>query len=106
MGDSINVVEIQNIASGNPPVENINWWRSPNFNELGVIELQIENSVCQTASVASDNLYCRPTCCYGTICHCITDPSGVYPVNGTTCTDVNECNADNGLCEDQCINTQ
>lgn len=53
------------------------------------------------------NLYCRPTCCYGTICHCDSNNNqGVVPVNSTQCTDVNECNDRNGLCEQSCTNTQ
>jgi len=103
--DSINLDEIRGISS-DPRNENENWWRSPDFNQLSQIELQITSTVCSTGAVATDNLYCRPTCCYGTICHCVTDTAqGVYPVNGTSCTDNNECNEDNGLCEDQCINT-
>merc|ERR1712038_692686 len=94
---------IQGISD--PPRErNINWFESADFNQLSTITQQILIAVCEGGS--ADNLYCRPTCCWGTICHCITSPTGIFPVNGTSCIDMNECEQDNGLCEDQCVNTQ
>jgi len=46
---------------------------------------------------------CEPTCCYGDICFCTY--SGTYQrINGTSCTDVNECEDNNGFCDGTCNN--
>jgi len=98
--------EVRAISS-DPMIEGQNWWiLRGGFTELQGIVEHITAAVSTGCAAAADNLYCRPTCCYGTICHCITSPTGIYPVNGTTCTDVDECQYENGLCEHQCVNTQ
>lgn len=46
---------------------------------------------------------CEPTCCYGTICFC-TYYGDYRRINGTSCTDVNECEDNNGFCDGTCTN--
>merc|ERR1712150_32950 len=51
------------------------------------------------------NQYCLPLGNHGHICWCIT-VAQPYSVNGTQCVDLNECQINNGGCEDTCTNTQ
>lgn len=48
------------------------------------------------------DFYCRDTCCHGLQCWCRQDKR---PINGTRCTDVDECETRNGECSQQCTNT-
>merc|ERR1711988_1872686 len=42
----------------------------------------------------------------GTICLCIIDDCNIVPLNGTQCTNVNECAFDNGGCHHSCVDTE
>lgn len=50
--------------------------------------------------------FCRPTFHGGYQCFCPLNKCDVIPVNGTKCHDVNECQMNNGGCQQTCSNTQ
>merc|ERR1712047_173757 len=41
----------------------------------------------------------------GTICLCTLDECDIQPLNGTTCTNVDECAEENGGCQHTCVDT-
>jgi hypothetical protein len=60
-----------------------------------------------SSSTQSDTFYCRYYAeVSGVLCFCrVGSGSNVLPVNGTLCTDINECSSQNGYCAQICTNT-
>jgi len=55
---------------------------------------------------SSEGQYCFYTEEEGTICLCIYDECDIRPLNGTECTNVNECLVNNGMCQHTCVDTE
>lgn len=49
--------------------------------------------------------YCEHYYYYGTLCYCLVDGKAT-PLNGTACSDYDECAVNNGGCEHNCVNSQ
>lgn len=66
---------------------------------------QIQNDPNVLNQCLGGSVRCEPTCCYGDICHCTIPGSSYARVNGSSCTDVDECRENNGFCDGTCRNT-
>jgi len=98
---NVNVDEVKGMSS--PPQElNLNYYLVRDFTDLA--DRVDDIGVCDVidGGGSSSDIFCRNTA-DGTMCWCI---SNTQPINGTTCRDMNECNTDNGGCEDGCVNTE
>lgn len=49
--------------------------------------------------------YCEHYYYYGTLCYCLVNGEAT-PLNGTRCTDFDECAVNNGGCEHNCANSE
>jgi hypothetical protein len=89
-------------ASSHPHLQYHQWWFTDDFGDsLSGIKNSLESEICN----AKLELYCRYTELGGYQCFCPINDCDVLPVNGTQCTDVNECAVKNGGCEHFCTNT-
>jgi len=96
---NVNIDEVKGMSSA-PQELNLNYYLVRDFTDLADAVNRID--VCSVIDGGgSEDIFCRNTC-DGTMCWCI---SNTLPINGTTCRDVNECNTNNGDCEDGCVNT-
>lgn len=86
--------------------EGVSWFRSPDFTQVSGLVQGIVTEVCEAVPTppppTADNLYCRKTC-DGYYCWCISQ-NPIFSVNGTRCVDYDECQVNNGGCEDRCDN--
>lgn len=102
--------ELLQDLSSQPQVLNQNYFIAPDFTALASIEDTIFASLCETGSdpviVVSDNQWCFFTEEEGIICLCINGECDITPLNGTQCSNVNECATDNGRCHYQCVDTE
>lgn len=53
---------------------------------------------------AEDTVYCEHFYFYGTLCYCMVNGEPTA-INGTACTDFDECSDNNGGCEHKCANS-
>lgn len=110
--DGVNIPELQGMSSA-PQKLDENWFYSTDFQVLSDSISNILTGVCSSATTpapepANPNVYCFPTYAYGqygTYCFCEADTCDHFSVNGTKCIDLNECDTNNGGCEDTCTNT-
>jgi len=90
--------------SSMPQEEGRNYFRSADFNQLDTIVDAIVAETCTV--VSSEFLYCKDTGENGNQCFCTYDTCDIRPTNSTQCTDIDECETDNGGCEQNCLNQQ
>jgi uncharacterized protein YegL len=99
---SINEVELRGISS-QPQQRNLNYFTSPGF---GALDMVVDTLISSTCS-ASQNYYCRYSSeAKGDICYCRYAECDTQPVNGSQCSNVNECRFNNGGCQHQCRDTE
>jgi len=112
--NAVNIAEVSGMSSM-PQIQHENWWLATDFGTLSEVLEHIVAATCDIIT-SSDALvpssevinggYCFYTEEEGTICLCIRDTCNIEPLNGTQCTNVNECQTENGGCHYQCIDTQ
>jgi len=89
------------LMSSTPQVEGQNYFRSATFDQLNTI---VSSIVTQTCSVQStENLYCKDGK-HGIMCFCKYDTCDIRPTNSSQCEDINECEFNNGGCQQICRN--
>jgi len=87
-----------------PQVQGSTYWEVDDFQALSTIESDLVDRTCSGSS--SEGQYCFYTEEEGTICLCIYDECDIRPLNGTECTNVNECLVNNGMCQHTCVDTE
>jgi len=94
--------------SSQPQVLNQNYFIADDFTALSNIETVIQESFCSGSNpvVISETQWCFYTEEEGIICLCIKDECDIVPLNGTDCTNVDECSSDNGGCHSSCVDTE
>lgn len=105
--DAIDENMLQQMSS-QPQILNQNYFTVADFTALGSVEVAIQDAACDGSPVitySSDDQYCFYTEEEGIICLCLIDECTILPLNGTTCTNVNECISENGGCTHQCVDT-
>jgi len=94
--------------SSEPQILGQNYFTVADFTALGSVKVAIQDSACDGTPYVppvSDDQYCFYTEEEGIICLCLVDECTILPLNGTTCTNVNECASENGGCAHQCVDT-
>lgn len=64
-----------------------------------VTNCAIQDVTCRETPTAARQCFCQLRNADGT-------PTRELPINGTTCTDIDECANSNGMCEHNCQNTR
>merc|ERR1712142_39072 len=95
--------------SSQPQELNKNYFVATDFTALTSIKETIQASFCSGSTpnpVISEDQWCFWTEEEGTICLCIIDDCDIKPLNGTQCSNIDEC-ADgmNGGCHHSCVDT-
>jgi len=97
--DAINENLLKQLSS-QPQELDSNYFMATDFTTLTEVSTKISDTTC-----APSTQFCYWTEEEGRICLCVFDECSITPLNGTTCTDVNECVTNNGLCSHDCVNT-
>merc|ERR1711894_721260 len=88
-------------VSTNPQQLGANYFMAADFDTLRDVADTLIKSACRP----SYGPYCRETAVAGLQCFCPIDRCDHRPVNGSLCTNVNECDIFNGGCAGTCVDS-
>jgi len=100
---NVDMAILEMIASA-PKKINETIFTTTNFDNLAMVTDQIVTETCGYPK-PTGKYHCRQTAEAGWMCFCEVDDCDIRPMNGTQCTNIDECEIDNGRCDYECIDT-